>query len=92
MFDSHNLLGGGIGLVTTTICHMSVFHLKYFHSSDFFFSENIDVVTQPQPTWQRQVGTPDCTVNTNVLPEDELAIDEGTITVSSIYSQKLVSS
>ncbi|XP_078176281.1 transcription factor BIM2-like isoform X1 [Carex rostrata] len=52
-------------------------------------TENIDVVTQPQPTWQRQVGTPDCTVNTNVLPEDELAIDEGTITVSSIYSQNL---
>jgi hypothetical protein len=57
------------------------------------FPENMNVVTQQQPTWQKEVGLSDCTVNTNLLPEqDELAIDEGTITVSSIYSQKLVSS
>ncbi|KAJ4778843.1 BHLH transcription factor [Rhynchospora pubera] len=53
-------------------------------------TEILTVNTQSQPTWQRQVGPSDCNVNTNLLPEqDELAIDEGTITVSSIYSQNL---
>ncbi|KAJ3688686.1 hypothetical protein LUZ61_017850 [Rhynchospora tenuis] len=53
-------------------------------------TENMTMNTQSQPTWQRQVGPSDCNVNTNLLPEqDELAIDEGTITVSSIYSQNL---
>ncbi|KAJ1695024.1 hypothetical protein LUZ63_011722 [Rhynchospora breviuscula] len=53
-------------------------------------AEILTVNTQSQPTWQRQVGPSDCNVNTNLQPEqDELAIDEGTITVSSIYSQNL---
>ncbi|KAJ4805458.1 basic helix-loop-helix (bHLH) DNA-binding superfamily protein [Rhynchospora pubera] len=53
-------------------------------------TEILTVNTQSQPTWQRQAGPSDCNVNTNLLPEqDELAIDEGTITVSSIYSQNL---
>jgi hypothetical protein len=76
---------------------MSVYHinskvLMYLLFSDSF-SGSMNVVTQQQPAWQREVGPPDCNVNASLLPEqDELAIDEGTITVSSIYSQKLVSS
>ncbi|KAJ3678359.1 hypothetical protein LUZ60_002162 [Juncus effusus] len=51
----------------------------------------VSQVPQGQQSWQRQLAGPtDCTVSADVEPDqDELAIDEGTITVSSIYSQNL---
>lgn len=45
---------------------------------------------QSQPQWTDASGVDDCGVNTDMLNNQQLAIDEGTINVSSQYSQELL--
>ncbi|CAM0951833.1 unnamed protein product [Alopecurus aequalis] len=45
---------------------------------------------QSQPQWADASGVDDCAVNSDMLNNQQLTIDEGTISVSSQYSQELL--
>uniref|UniRef100_A0A453L1R2 BHLH domain-containing protein n=2 Tax=Aegilops tauschii subsp. strangulata TaxID=200361 RepID=A0A453L1R2_AEGTS len=49
-----------------------------------------NVSPQSQPQWADPSGVDDCAVNSDVLNNPQLMIDEGTISVSSQYSQELL--
>ncbi|XBI81849.1 hypothetical protein VPH35_090665 [Triticum aestivum] len=49
-----------------------------------------NVSPQSQPQWANPSGVDDCAVNSDVLNNQQLMIDEGTISVSSQYSQELL--
>ncbi|XBH70587.1 hypothetical protein VPH35_098220 [Triticum aestivum] len=49
-----------------------------------------NVSPQSQPQWADPSGVDDCAVNSDVLNNQQLMIDEGTISVSSQYSQELL--
>ncbi|VAI18635.1 unnamed protein product [Triticum turgidum subsp. durum] len=49
-----------------------------------------NVLPQSQPQWADPSGVDDCAVNSGVLNNQQLMIDEGTISVSSQYSQELL--
>ncbi|KAM3258139.1 hypothetical protein ACQJBY_050091 [Aegilops geniculata] len=49
-----------------------------------------NVSPQSQPQWADPSGVDDCAVNSDVLNYQPLMIDEGTISVSSQYSQELL--
>jgi hypothetical protein len=56
------------------------------------FSPYVDNATpQSQPQWADASGVDDCGVNSDMLNNQQLTIDEGTISVSSQYSQEYVS-
>ncbi|XP_072968992.1 transcription factor BIM2-like [Typha angustifolia] len=53
-------------------------------------SDSDNMASQSQSQWQRSSCPTDCTVSSDMgIDQEELAIDEGTITMSSIYSQNL---
>ncbi|XP_017698134.1 transcription factor BIM2 isoform X2 [Phoenix dactylifera] len=54
------------------------------------FANADNVTTQIQPQWLRSSGSADCAVSGETLNEQELTIDEGTISMSSAYSQGLL--
>jgi hypothetical protein len=47
-----------------------------------------NVLSQSQPQWTGPSPVDDCAVNSQMLNNQQLAIDEGTISVSSQYSQE----
>ncbi|XP_014758149.1 transcription factor BIM2 isoform X2 [Brachypodium distachyon] len=49
-----------------------------------------NVTSQYQPQWAGPSGVDDCAVNSSMLNDQQLTIDEGTISVSSQYSQELL--
>ncbi|XP_073113270.1 transcription factor BIM1 isoform X4 [Elaeis guineensis] len=49
-----------------------------------------NMTTQVQPQWLRPSGSADCAVSGEILNEQELTVDEGTISMSSAYSQGLL--
>ncbi|GJN33704.1 hypothetical protein PR202_gb22325 [Eleusine coracana subsp. coracana] len=51
-----------------------------------------NATSQCQPQWTGPSPVNDCTVNSEMLNNQQLAIDEGTISVSSQYSQELLNS
>ncbi|XP_025801930.1 transcription factor BIM2-like isoform X10 [Panicum hallii] len=51
-----------------------------------------NVLSQSQPQWTGPSPVDDCAVNSQMLNNQQLAIDEGTISVSSQYSQELLNS
>ncbi|KAG1326679.1 transcription factor BIM2 [Cocos nucifera] len=51
-------------------------------------SDSDNMASQAQSQWQRSSGPADCTISSDMLNvQEELAIDEGTISMSSVYSQ-----
>nr|XP_009385401.1 PREDICTED: transcription factor BIM2-like isoform X2 [Musa acuminata subsp. malaccensis] len=54
-------------------------------------SDSDNLVSQTQSEWQSSSCMADCTVSNDMLNEqEELTIDEGTISISSVYSQGLL--
>ncbi|CAN6218059.1 unnamed protein product [Urochloa humidicola] len=51
-----------------------------------------NALSQSQPQWTGPSPVDDCAVNSEMLNNQQLAIDEGTISVSSQYSQELLNS
>jgi len=51
-----------------------------------------NALSQSQPQWTDPSPVDDCAVNSQMLNNQQLAIDEGTISVSSQYSQELLNS
>ncbi|CAN6196312.1 unnamed protein product [Urochloa humidicola] len=51
-----------------------------------------NALSQSQPQWTGPSHVDDCAVNSEMLSNQQLAIDEGTISVSSQYSQELLNS
>ncbi|KAL5201314.1 hypothetical protein ABZP36_035668 [Zizania latifolia] len=49
-----------------------------------------NVTSQAQAQWASPSGVDDCAVNSEMLNSEQLAIDEGTISLSSQYSQQFV--
>ena len=47
-----------------------------------------NALSQSQPQWAGPSPVDDCAVNSQMLNNQQLAIDEGTISVSSQYSQE----
>jgi hypothetical protein len=58
--------------------------------SSFFFLYVDNATPQSQPQWADASGVDDCGVNSDMLNNQQLMIDEGTISVSSQYSQEYV--
>ncbi|XP_073113287.1 transcription factor BIM2 isoform X7 [Elaeis guineensis] len=54
------------------------------------FANADNMTTQVQPQWLRPSGSADCAVSGEILNEQELTVDEGTISMSSAYSQGLL--
>ncbi|KAJ8512747.1 hypothetical protein OPV22_003181 [Ensete ventricosum] len=51
-------------------------------------ADSDNFLSQPQSGWQRSSCPADCTMSSDMLSEqEELVIDEGTINISSVYSQ-----
>ncbi|URD97780.1 hypothetical protein MUK42_29248 [Musa troglodytarum] len=51
-------------------------------------ADSDNFLSQPQSGWQRSSCPADCTMSSDLLSEqEELVIDEGTINISSVYSQ-----
>ncbi|KAL6844676.1 hypothetical protein ACP4OV_025335 [Aristida adscensionis] len=51
-----------------------------------------NVASQTQPQWTGEPVLEECAVNSEILNSQELTIDEGTISLSSQYSQELLNS
>ncbi|THU73807.1 hypothetical protein C4D60_Mb04t26740 [Musa balbisiana] len=58
------------------------------HPQERLVSDPDNFLSQPQSGWQRSSCPADCTMSSDLLSEqEELVIDEGTINISSVYSQ-----
>ncbi|XP_038983491.1 transcription factor BIM2-like isoform X2 [Phoenix dactylifera] len=54
-------------------------------------SDSDNMASHAQSQWQRSSGPADCTIGSDMLNiQEELAIDEGTISVSSVYTQGIL--
>ncbi|XP_010942265.1 transcription factor BIM2 isoform X2 [Elaeis guineensis] len=54
-------------------------------------TDSDNMASQAQPQWQRSSGPADCTISSDMLNvQEELAIDEGTISMSSVYTEGIL--
>ena len=82
----HILDNMSLGVVRLSVCTFQPVLIIHHLLSD-------GIESQYQSQWQQLPCPADCPVNSEMSNQkQEMTIDEGTITVSSVYSQKYVSS
>ncbi|CAL9136898.1 unnamed protein product [Musa acuminata var. zebrina] len=95
--NAHNLAEADMSPGTVLVPMQSNYYATVGRGSGFMqpqervISDSDNLVSQTQSEWQSSSCMADCTLSNDMLNEqEELTIDEGTISISSVYTQGLL--